>query len=543
MISLTKNIESKETLFRPWSVRSILLLSALLVLAAVLKTNYHHAYIETEPLAPFQYGDSIVYLDEAELLFDKREEKPFYKPPAYTILVHLLGANSPEGLQNLRIIQMILNLFVLTITFMMARARKGDLAGAIAFLLLLFYAPLTFQETKLLDTTLALFLLLASCFAFDRLLRNNDTFFALIVGLLLGLASISRAANIVLVLAVLGILVYKNRFKESLAVLCASMMIILPVSVHNIISCGEFIPINYSEGHTFLVGNNPNSMGIYNLPPGYPDGVLNERLIEKQIARMALGKQPSPSEQRDFSYSEGIRYLKEAPERIPKLLFAKLRFAMSSYETPDNYSLTREKDRFQLLKPFVVPFLALLLLGIFGAVVSRFRPISPIITPIVVTFSLLLIFYVTSRYRLALAPFLSILAGTGVASLVEKKPRFSKLRLALGLFITALISIFMIFTDTAYTDKELRQAENSFDVVLDLHAASCAFNSNDHLTAASILAESIAIHPGESVLKRSFCDFLMRLTHDSRIDAAKAARDAAPGCEQIESLLQQLLLK
>jgi 4-amino-4-deoxy-L-arabinose transferase-like glycosyltransferase len=452
-------------------VKSLLLLLALLALAAVMKFRYLDAYERTDPLARAPYGDSVVYLDEVKRHFRSGEPAVFYKPPAYTLVLAALGGDRPEGWHRVRVLQLLLGLGILACIFGMARARGGSWAGAIAFGLALFYAPLTFHETKLLDTTLALFLVVAACALFDAYLRRPGGALAFLTGILLGLASLSRAANLVLVLAAAAVLLFRREKRDSLVLLGAAALTVLPVSLHNLRASGEFIPVNYSEGHTFLVGNNPNSRGIYSLPPGYSDGVLNERVQEEALARRALGRDPTPAEQRNLSYAEGLRFLAEHPGRVPALLFDKLRFALSPVEISDNYSLPRERKKLGLLTCFVIPFPLVLALGLFGLAAGRLRPAPPVILPLCVTAALLLIFYVTARYRLPLVPFLAVSAGTGLSGLMHRDARPPAWRIKLGAALVILLLILLAATKLPYSKEEIRAAEETFQTFLDFHAA------------------------------------------------------------------------
>lgn len=484
--------------------RNLVLLASLLALAAVMKLSYLGSYEEEEPLARAPYGDSVVYLDEARRLFEDGEQDAFYKPPVYTLLVRWFGEDVID-------LQLYLGLATLALIYLMARSRAGDAAGTIAFLLFMLYAPATFYESKLLDITVSLFLLVAACASLDRLLRSESRGLAAFTGIVLGLASLCRTANLLLVPVAFFYLLFKGKkAAQGWFLLGGAVVTVLPATVHNLAAVGEFIPVNYSEGHTFLVGNNPNSRGIYNLPPGYPDGVLNERLVEREMAGRRLGREPTPKEQRDFSYREGIRYLSGDAVRIPLLVLAKLRFSLSSYEVSDNYSLPREQERFGLLKLFPLPFTILLVLGVFGLALGSKRSGLPVLMPVAVTFLLLLAFYVTCRYRLPLVPFLCIGGGVGIVSMVRPTLHPDHRRFALGVVLVIAIVLYLAFTDLPYEREELALSEAQFDVVLDMHAARTALENGDRESAARVIGQSMEYHRENEDLRRYLIRFAER---------------------------------
>ncbi len=513
---------------------SALLLLVLLLLAGVLKADYLAAHEAQEPLHFAPYGDSVVWLDEVQRAFGQGGDRgAFYKPPLYTVLLAQLGAQvEGAGRQAVRWGQLGLGLGILTLVFLWAqslaasRSGRGHLAGTLAFLALLFYAPMSFQETKLLDSLLGLFLALLSCFLLWRAERAALGRNALLgIGVLFGLAGLARTANLLLVPAFALVLFAQGRRGPAAALLLGCVLAITPVGLHNVRACGELLPINYSEGHTFLVGNNENSRGIYTLPPGYPDGVLNERLVEQGMARQALGHLPSPAEQRDHSYATGWHYLSTHPARIPGLLFDKLRFALSSYEVDDNYSLHRERQRFGLLRWAWLPFTALLALGLAFFVERDFPDKRFLAIPLAFNAGLLLVFYVNARYRLPLAPFLAIGGGVFLAGRFRSQ-NTSPLRRAATVLMLLAPFAFTTLAGLPYTQHELRESEQFFDIVLDLHAANTRIQHGDVEQAAAILARGIQTHPSSPDLAAALPRLLAQLPAAERARAESAAAKA-----------------
>ncbi len=463
---------------------SLGLLGLLLVGAACLKVHYQVRYAEREPLANAPYGDSVVFIDEARRHFGASAASDaggapiaFYKSPLYTALVAASGAASEDpkeaatGRLVLRALQSALGLLVLFLVFRMAERRGGVVAGAIAFLLALGYAPLTQYESKLLDTVLGLATLVLACALLDCGAARPESEIAgrtrVSTGAAFGLAAIARGGNLLaLALTTLG-LVTSRRWKSALAIGGVAALVVLPVAVHNFRASGDLVPVSYSEGSAFLQGNGPEGRGLLTTPPGWSDGVLNERLDEQRVARAALGHEPSAGEQRDFSYREGWRYLTADPSRIPGLVLDKLYFTASPYEVGDNDSLLRERERFGLLTWARVPFTLLLILGLFGLGAGA-RAKLALVVPILAGVAALLLYYVSSRYRLPLAPFLSIAAGDGVAAVVGR--RVDRTRFVSGLALAAVVVLVLVFVEAPYSSEQLRISEQMFDRFLDEHA-------------------------------------------------------------------------
>jgi hypothetical protein len=514
-----------------WTRRSTLLLLALLALAAALQLSYFAAYRAREPLADAPYGDSLVYLKEAQLHFVQHADAPYFKPPLYAELLWALDATTAAGRWRVRFAQLGLGLVVLAGAFVLAQRRAGDVAGALALVVALAFAPLTFHETKLLDTTLALALGTAGCVALDRAARRGGWRSAGGAGVLLGLASISWAGWLPVALAAGLALLWRWRV-PGLVFAAGFVLPVTPLLVHNARTGGS-PTVGFTDGYALLVGNNPEARGTFSLPPGFPDGVFEERLVEHDLARDALGREPSPAEQRDCSRGQALGGIAAHPRDAAALLRDKLRFLVSSWELGDNDLLAREQQRFGLLWWARLPFLALLAAGLFGLALPRARPRLALVVPATLLTLVLLATYVSSRYRLPLLPFLA--AGTGIAGawLVERAQRPEGWRAALvpaalaaaPLLIAALLPL-------PIAPEELRASERTFDLVLDMHAARTIGEAGDLPRAAAVLGRSLADHPGDERARTALPAWLDTLPHDQRLPLQRVAFEAAQEDEQ-----------
>ncbi|MFG0316856.1 MAG: hypothetical protein ACF8XB_06260 [Planctomycetota bacterium JB042] len=523
-------------------------LALLLLLAAATALGLHDVrrFEATDPLARVPYGDSLVYLEEARRHFGTSTEGPetrpgaFYKPPLTTWILARLDADTEAGAARFRRLQLVLGLVTLASVFLLAHARAGAAAGFAAGLLLLGYAPFAFHQTKLLDTLPSLALTAASFVLLDRMARRGGGVgLGLAAGLLLGVSALARAANLVFLVLVAFLPRGRATWPGRAAILVGAIVPVAATAVRNHEASGDWIPVNYSEGHTFLVGNHPGARGIYDLPPGYPDGVGNEREVERALARAHLGRDPSPAEQRDHSYRTALGFLKADPGAAVRREIDKLRFAVDAYPVNDNHSLHRERERFGLLPGRFVPFPLLLVLGLAGLFARSSRPRGPLALPIVVTSVLLLAFYVTERYRLPAAPFLAAAGGVGLARLFD--PGEGR-RVLTGVALVG--GAWLLFTGLRplpYPPAILRQNEQLFDLSLDLYAARALARDGDVAAAGRTLARSVVDHPRDprqAELEAALLDLLHGRSDDEVAEIAAAVRSAAPGAARLEALLR-----
>ncbi len=478
----------------------------MLLLALIVKAKYLVDYEAREPLADAPYGDSLVYLDEVKRHFTSASApEAFFKPPLYTAFLWLCDADSEGGRRLVRELQLLMGLATTWLVFALAKARGGTFAGVAAGLLLLAYGAVTYHETKLLDTTPSLFLTTLGVFLLDRgLSRENDASgagSAFVTGIVFGIAAITRGANLVLAFASAPLWLFCSRPGRSNLPFVAShlfgaVLAIAPVTLHNFRASGDFIPVNYNEGDTFLIGNNENAIGIYAPPNGFPEGVMNERQVEFDLAKAALGHAPSAGEQRNHSFREGLRFLRENPSRILPLELDKLRFAVSRHEIGDNDSLVRERERFSLLGFQDLPFPALLALGLAGLALRRAAPRGPLLVPIALTIVSLVVFYVNERYRVAASPFLAVAASaclpfTREAATLRESPR----GVALACVLFVLPGAYSLARPLPVRQDDLTNSESYFDAILDAHAAATFAANGAAERAAILLADAMARHP------------------------------------------------
>ena len=393
-----------------------------------------------------------------------------------------------------------------------------------------------------------MFTLTLAVFLFDRwlLARRRRDMALLAAGVAFGVAALARSPAL-LVAALLAVIAWRSSgWRPALCLALGTALPVLPVTVHNVRAEGDLVLVNASDAFTFLAGNNANSVGIYALPPGYPDGVLRERLYEKEMARQALGREPTLREQRRYTYGRAIEYLDEHRERIPGLLFDKLRFALSSYEVDDNYSMMRERQRYGLMRGMVVPFGVLLVLGLVGLVLgARGRP--SLVAPLLVTLVVLIVFYVTSRFRLVAAPMLAVAAGVGVERLLGLpgprgrggSPSVARKVLATGVGLA--LALVLWAAPLPVPRDALDASERYFGQMLDLHAARTAVQDARPVDAAGILAAGIAHAGTAQALGRDLTDVLWRASR-TEIDAMIAAvRAAAAGDANVERILAEVV--
>jgi cytochrome c-type biogenesis protein CcmH/NrfG len=200
--------------------------------------------------------------------------------------------------------------------------------------------------------------------------------------------------------------------------LIGAVAALLPATVHNRIAGGEWILATANGGQNFYIGNNPmNVSGEYQFLPFVDPNPKYEARDFRREAERRTGRELSPSQVSSFWFGQAWDWIRADPGGWLRLLRKKTGVFWGAYEVPDNldYALYREDapvlrlplPGFGLLAPF----------GLLGAVFAVRRPGWPrlLVGLVAIYFVSVVMFFVLSRFRMAMTPALFGLAGLAAA--------------------------------------------------------------------------------------------------------------------------------
>ena len=379
--------------------------------------------------------------------------RPFFLSPLFPYVLGLVyalfGAAPLAGLLLQAVLSSVTCCFIAAVGRTLCGTRAGILAGAAAAL----YGPFIFFTEILLSETLHLFLALAAFLLFLKCRGKTGAPAWFGCGVIAGLAALARTYFLLSALLLAFWLAREGlrRIRKSSALIPAGaflggvlLMAAIP-TVHNMVSGGDFVLINSSGGINFFMGNHEGANGRYHVPPEIPvEKVRNPALMYatfKSLAEKEEGKPLKDSEVSAHFFAKGLAFIKDHPGEWFLLCLKKLGFALESYEYPGdrNYYQAARFSPILAWTPSRFPFvLGLALLGLF-ALRRRLGAITPLLLLALSALAVLIAFYVTDRYRLALVPFLIVLAGAGIDFLWNAAAAGRKALLAAGLAAAGLV--------------------------------------------------------------------------------------------------------
>jgi Flp pilus assembly protein TadD len=537
---------------------------ALLVVCAIgagLRIAILAEYLRRNPFAYSPVTDGAVYWEWAGRI--ARGEwigrTPFVSAPLYPYLLGLLRYLGGE-LPAVYISQLILDLITVVVLAWIARERIGPGAGLLAAVAWLVLDEPAFFFTRVLNSTLQVFLVVVVWVALLRWQRHGSWRTAGVSGVLLGLNCLANPAMMVLVVLVpvwmavstwargrhrLPVTQKPSGGQETrhgrstrevdgqdarpptihgqdaramtvhgqdslgtaaqaalLAVL--AIAVISPATWHNWRACREFIPITACPGITLRQGNGPGAVGTFVGIPGVSAG--RDQLFEDaaRVYHQATGR---PVRWRDvdrYFRDQALDYLRADPVRAAGLVLRRVYWFVSGRYYCDVHQPSWERDtglaRLLWLAP--LPTAWLIGPGLVGMMALLRRPLrfGPEWFLLAVPFFVVAAFQYSPRYRLPAIPVIVVAAAWAMTQLPRWRsaPRWAA---ATAVSAVAAVALGPINRATGFEDPARLAYSNEYNLAVALSRLGRDAEAIDHLhKALTLLPTSPDAHNDLAVL-------------------------------------------
>jgi len=424
----------------------------LLLVAALLSRGWVLSqYLAEHPLARTVRGDAGVYWEMAGRVAAGHfvQDGPFLSVPLYPYALAVIRA-AGGGLTTVFIAQMLLHLVTAALLGLLATRRMGAAVGfAAAAVFLLLEEPL-FYATRVLPSTLQLFLIASLLLAADRFRAGPGHPAALLTAALLGLVCLVYPPALAMI-PLLALWVWwrcrstpVDEHGEATAtgtppaspggrprcsppaVMCGllaagvCLLVVSPATLHNWRACGEFIPITAHAGITFRQGNAAGADGRYTPIAGVR--AIRE-LMHEDTARVytaETGRAGSYRQIDRFFLRRGVAYLAADPLRAAGLVVRKAYWFLSGRHYADLYLMTLEwKDGlFGSVRVAPVPTAWLMGPALAGLLLWRRagRPTAIDLAALLLPLLIVAAFWYSPRYRLPVVPPLVLASVAALAA-------------------------------------------------------------------------------------------------------------------------------
>lgn len=366
--------------------RELAIVLAALLVGVLLRSEYLRELL----LSPFGRNlllDAEWYDQAARLILAGESPAPhsvYFRPPLYPYFLAGLYELFGTGLLVPRLAQSALGLVSALLCWQIARRTHGVAVARVTVILAATYGMFIYYEAEILTTGLGTLLTAAGTLALLEGDARGSWLVLLVAGLALGLAAITHATALVLLLPALLFLL---KGRSRVGVLVFLMGFTLPVggvTWRNWQVAGEVTLIASQGGINFFIGNNAAADGKSALAPGVAeagqvlarDGRYHDTMevAARTLAERSEGRSLTSAQVSRFWYREGFRWLAEHPRAGLVLFLRKLVFFVNGYEISNNRDLHDQARRFTpLLGFFLVQSAFLLPLALYGMIREGIR--------------------------------------------------------------------------------------------------------------------------------------------------------------------------
>ncbi len=191
--------------------------------------------------------------------------------------------------------------------------------------------------------------------------------------------------------------------------------VVAPVTIRNCVKGGELVLTTAHGGINFYIGNNPDADGWYKTPAGFKGS--QEGLIRsgKRIAERETGCRLSHSEVSSFWFARGKDFIFDSPGSAALLFLKKLYLFWNFYEKPLEGNIYYTELFSKILRTMTLGFGIVAPFALLGLLLQlgRWRDRAGLPALFVIVYmGTLVLFFVTSRYRITVLPFM-LLFGAG----------------------------------------------------------------------------------------------------------------------------------
>jgi tetratricopeptide (TPR) repeat protein len=414
----------------------------------------------------------------------------FFMGPLYSYFLAAVYGIFGRDFTTVRIIQSFGGSLTVVLTYFLGRRLFRPSIGFLGAVLLVLYGATTFYETQMLMMWLGTLLNITLVLLLVRIAPGSGWRAYLLPGFLLGLSALARANVLIyLPVALLWITVVRkdpNHWKKAAVFSAATIVAILPATIHNYIASRDFIPVTSNAGANFYIGNSELATGIFYPPPG--TDFFTDATTRNYVERM-MGRDMTPSEISSYWFDLSFKFIRAHPGAELALLARKFVMFFNGYEMPqiESYDITRR--HYVLLRLLFVNFWFLGSIGIVGILfsLSQWRRLLPLQGYVVAYAISITLFFITARYRVQIAPAMALFAAYALLDVFPRYLTSSRRGLAL-VGITAVIVLLTRPGLFALNPKEVVYREF-------IHEARRAAIAGDFKNAVADADSAVAMFP------------------------------------------------
>lgn len=487
---------------------------AVVFLLTLATHGYYLVEMAGHPLFNFPLVDSKTYhLQALDLLGNGwLGRKVFWQAPFYPYFLAACYSFIEEKARffDVRVIQAVIAALNAVLLYRFGRRKLGHGVGFGAAVAAAFYGPLIYYDAEMLAPVLIVFFYLLLALTLDRAFEAGKIGWWPVAGALNSLAALSHGLGLLIApfVCLYGLwgrlmrpMALRPRLMAVALFISGAAVVVAPVTLRNRLVGGEWVLISHNGPINFYIGNHPDYDRMVGLRPGLEWQTLARDLTQDESASV---QKSSRRYTRDT-----LENIRRHPAAVARVWLKKVRLFFRADEIKRDYPIYPVREYSPFLRALMwvwpgpggvlglgFPFGVVLPLAAMGWWVLRRqgRRIAALELILIGHFSANLLFFICSRYRIPIAPFLLLYAAAGVDHLVRRKIwQFASLRrnwaavpvvIVVFLFSNAYLSPMVNRTDRAEYRFFLALASERNDPQKALEYCQTALFDDPELTDA-----------------------------------------------------------
>jgi tetratricopeptide (TPR) repeat protein len=480
------------------------------------------------PIFNYPINDSQMYHSLAITIAngDLMGSTTFWQAPLYPYFLGLIYWIFGVKIVVAKFIGLLLGAISCYLIFRLADKIIGRRMAWIAYVISMFYGPFIFFEAQLLAPALLNLLILLALLAIDSYRQSRKIYMLVVIGLILSLVQIGHGLIIVFLPFLIGWLIYLHRHQKSKIrkglvasgwLIVGFLPFIIITATHNYALDREFVPVSSNFGPNFYLGNHADYDSTTGIRPGLE--------WDEFISEASIAGYNTPAKVSDFFSRKAFSNISDNMPAFAGLLVKKLYYLSGGEEIKrildiyyfKQYSIVL--DAMIWYRAIAFPSGLIIPLAICGILVfiTIFRKSEaadsawPMILFIISQVLAILLFFVSSRYRLVIMPAAILFAAYAISYGIEwiRQRKWRPFIIFLSLF--AILLVFCNLPRVELGAKDL--AENQF------YEGLAMSEEGDIGAAIEKYKEALRIYPGYTMAAYNLALLYRRSNQDSAMDA------------------------
>ncbi len=327
----------------------------------------------------------------------------YHQEPLYPLIIGMAKMTGPHGRWITYLLQMLASMFSIWMMMWLGRHYFGAMAGILGGLLFSLYGPHLLYDVTLLRTSFSTTLMLALLVVHSHMMAGKNRLW--LMGLLGGVGYVFMSSLLLLWIPLVLHWLYHQRseIKRVWQLALPFALILAPLALRNHLTESPLFSVSSVGPITYVLSNFP----------GYkPEHGFAYFLEAGKIMNRADGKM-IPAAWETMGLHKSLWHW-------VALQFKKLGAVFHWYEIPNNINYYLAQAMSTSLKITFIPFAMIASMGVSGFLLSlRRKSAFPLHIALLSQVSILVIFYVLSRFRVPMVGLLAIYGGYAIQRISE----------------------------------------------------------------------------------------------------------------------------